>query len=500
MGCPRNNSTSSVALHTSSLSPNSFFLSLTSTSACNLLRPFHALLDSGSSHSFVNEAFVVNNKFKFSYLPNPIPLRMFDGSTPSNVSKKVRMPITFSTGETHHLEFFVTMLDENYSLVLGYDWLARYNLSIDWTETKIMFREPKHLKGKMVSRKKVDIYMVSALTMAKICRDLGTPNFMISMTNLTPLQVTAADTLNNILAEYHDFSDVFSGEKAGTLTPHRPYDLQINIKEGVKPIHRPIYSLSPPELTALWEFLKEHTRSGFICPSKSPWGSPILFVKQKDGSLRLCMDFRTLNRVMEKDCYPLPLTFDLLMSPTPARIYSKIDLKHAYHLVCITEGDEPKTAFRTCYGSYEWQVMPFGLSNTPVAFQRFINEVLRDLMDICMVGYLDNILIYSDSLEDHWDHIHEVLCRLCTAGLYTNLKKCKFHMDTVEYLRFILSPKGLQMDPAKVSMILDWPEPWKVQDVQAFLGFANFYRRFIHNYSEITLPLNHLCKNPTTWQ
>ena len=119
--------------------------------------------------------------------------------------------------------------------------------------------------------------------------------------------------------------------------------------------------------------------------------------------------------------------------------------------------------------------MPFRLSNAPVAFQRFINEVLRDLMDICTVGYLDNILVYLDSLEDHRDHVHEVLCCLRTAGLYANLKKCKFHTDTVEYLRFILSPKGLQMDPTKVSAILDWPKPQKVWDVQAFLSFANFY-------------------------
>src|SRR5258707_15006155 len=143
--------------------------------------------------------------------------------------------------------------------------------------------------------------------------------------------------------------------------------------------------------------------------------------------------------------------------------------------------------------------MPFRLFNVPVAFQRFINEVLRDLMDICMVGYLDDILIYLDSLEDHRDHVREVLHHLRMAGLYANLKKCKFHMDTVEYLGFILSPKGLQMDPTKVSMIQDWPEPRKVRDVQAFLGFANFYQRFIHDYLETTLPLNHLCKKSTTW-
>src|SRR6266436_2862947 len=319
------------------------------------------------------------------------------------------------------------------------------------------------------------------------------------MTNLNLLQVTATEILDSIPAEYHEFCDVFSGEKVGTLAPHRPYDLQINVEEGVKPIHGPIYSLSPPELVALREFLEEHTRNGFIHPSKSPWGSPVLFVKKKDGSLHLCVDFHALNRVTEKDHYPLPLISDLLTSPAPARIYSKIDLKHAYHLVCIAEGDEPKTAFRTRYSSYEWRVMPFGLSNVPAAFKRFINEVLRDLMDVCTVGYLDDILIYSDSLEDHRDHIREVLHRLRMAGLYANLKKCKFHTDTVEYLGFILSPKGLQMDPTKVSMIQDWPEPQKVRDVQAFLSFANFYWRFIHDYSETTLPLNHLCKKSTTW-
>jgi len=174
------------------------------------------------------------------------------------------------------------------------------------------------------------------------------------------------------------------------------------------------------------------------------------------------VDFCALNRVTEKDHYPLPLILDLLTSPAPARIYSKIDLKHAYHLVCITKGDKPKTTFHTCYGLYEWQVMPFGLSNAPVAFQRFINKVLVDMLDVCTVGYLDDILIYSDSLEDHWNHIHEALHCLHNAGLYTNLKKCKFHTDTVEYLRFILSPKGLQMDPTKVSAIQEWPEPQKV--------------------------------------
>src|SRR5258707_14434495 len=158
-------------------------------------------------------------------------------------------------------------------------------------ETKITFRELKNLKKELASGGKIDIRMVNTVKMTKLCKDPGTSTFVISTTDLNPLQVAATEILDSIPAEYHEFHDIFSGEKAGTLALHRPYDLQINVEEGAKPIHRPIYSLSPPELAALQEFLKEHTRNGFIHPSKSPWGSPVLFVKKKDGSLHLCMDF-----------------------------------------------------------------------------------------------------------------------------------------------------------------------------------------------------------------
>jgi len=215
--------------------------------------------------------------------------------------------------------------------------------------------------------------------------------------------------MGGIPVEYHEFHEVFSGTKANTLPPHRPYDLQISLEEGAKPFHGPIYSLSPPELTALQEFLEEHTRNGFIRPTKSLWGAPVLFVKKKDRSLRLCVNFHALNKVTEKDHYPLPLVTDLLNAPGPARIYSKIDLKHTYHLVHIAEGDEPKMAFQTHYGSFEWRVMPFGLSNAPAVFQRFINDVLEGLLDVCTIGYIDDILVYSNSLEEHKDHVQEVL-------------------------------------------------------------------------------------------
>jgi len=185
----------------------------------------------------------------------------------------------------------------------------------------------------------------------------------------------------------------------------------------------------------------------------SPHGALVLFVKKKDGSLRLCIDFCGLNKITKKDRYPLPLISDLLDSPCKACIYTKIDLQHVYHLVCIAKGDEWKTAFWTRYGAFEWSVMPFGLTNTLASFQRFMNDLFSDLLDVCIVVYLDDILIYSDDIMQHWEHIKEVLKRLRKAGLYAKVEKCEFHLDSVEYLGYVLSPSGLTMSDAKVKTI-----------------------------------------------
>ena len=197
----------------------------------------------------------------------------------------------------------------------------------------------------------------------------------------------------------------------------------------------------------------------FIHPSRSLGGAPVLFVHKKDGSLCLCVDFRGLNKITKKDCYPLPHISDLLDSLRKARFYTKVNLHHAYHLVHIQEGDEWKTTFRTRYSSFEWHVMPFGLTNTPAAFQRFMNDIFGDLLNVCMLVYLDDILIYSNSEEEHIRHVHEVLRCLQQHNLYTRADKCFFHVQTVEYLGYILSPSGLTMAADKVQVIQDWPEP-----------------------------------------
>src|SRR3979490_455430 len=230
--------------------------------------------------------------------------------------------------------------------------------------------------------------------------DLSATNISARSVKVSPVSSVPVD-LENVPKEYHDFADVFSKAKAETLGPHRPYDLKITLEDGTKMPHPPLYSLSNSELEALHMFIDEHLKLGFIRSSRSPHAAPILFVRKKDGSLRLCVDFWALNKVTKKDHYPLALISDLLDAPRKAQIYSKIDLRHAYHLIRIAEGEEWKTAFKTRYGSYKWLVMPFGLTNAPVAFQRFMNDILGDLLDHCTVAYIDDILIYLESLEQH---------------------------------------------------------------------------------------------------
>ena len=181
------------------------------------------------------------------------------------------------------------------------------------------------------------------------------------------------------------------------------------MEPGTEPPLGRIIPLSPCELEALHKFLDENLANGFISPSNSPHGAPVLFAPKKNGKLQLCVDFRGLNKITKKDRYPLPLISDLLDVPGKAKIYTKLDLKHAFHLVRIAAGDEWKMTFQTCYGSFEWNVMPFGLTNAPAAFQRFINTVFADILDIFVIVYMDNILIYSDNPEQHCKHVQEVL-------------------------------------------------------------------------------------------
>lgn len=300
--------------------------------------------------------------------------------------------------------------------------------------------------------------------------------------------------------EFHKYLQVFVQSNAEKLPQHTLYDHAIVLEGDAQPKFGPIYPLSAVELKALDEYLQKNLANGFIRPSTSSAGSPILFVKKSDGSLRLCVDYRQLNKITRKNRYPLPLIHENLDRLQEATIFTKLDLAQAYHQIRIKEGDEWKTAFRTRYGLFEYQVMPFGLTNAPASFQNLINDVLRDLLDHSVIVYMDDILIFSKDKQQHVKDVIAVLERLSKNNLWAKAEKCEFFKDEIGYLGFLVSSRGTRMDPEKVKSVAEWQTPKNVHDIQVFLGFANFYRHFIKNFSKITSPITALLKKGNTFK
>ncbi len=312
-------------------------------------------------------------------------------------------------------------------------------------------------------------------------------------------QKKAAD-LSNVPAEYLDLKEVFSKSRAASLPPHRPYDCAIDLLPGKSPPKGKLYSLSVPEREAMENYISDSLASGFIQPSSSPTGAGFFFVGKKDGSLRPCIDYRELNNITVKNTYPLPLMSSAFERLQGASVFTKLDLRNAYHLVRIRKGDEWKTAFNTPRGHFEYLVMPFGLSNSPAVFQALVNDVLRDMVDQFIYVYLDDILIFSSSLQEHVQHVRRVLQRLLENGLFVKAEKCDFHAQSVSFLGYIISSEGMRMDPDKVKAVMDWPSPDSRKALQRFLGFTNFYRQFIRNFSQLAAPLTALTSPRTTFR
>jgi len=252
--------------------------------------------------------------------------------------------------------------------------------------------------------------------------------------------------------------------------------------------------MSREELLVLRKTLSELLSKGFIRASSSPAGAPVLFVHKPGGGLRFCVDYRGLNAVTRPDRYPLPLFKETLANLSKAKWFTKLDVRAAFHKLRIKKGDEWKTAFRTRFGLYEWLVTPFGLSGAPASFQRYINNALREHLDNCASPYMDDTLIYgSGTQEEHEEDVKRVLDALAAAGLYLDIGKCEFSVKSTRYLGFIVEAgRGIRMDPEKLRAIREWEAPKTIRGVRSFLGFANFYRQFIRNYSQIASPLTSL--------
>jgi hypothetical protein len=254
-------------------------------------------------------------------------------------------------------------------------------------------------------------------------------------------------------------------EAADRLPEHKPYDYAIDLKEGETPPWGPVYALNEVELEILREWLKEILWMGKIRPSKSPAAALILFVPKPHGrGLRLCVDYRGINKITIANRYPLPLMLELQDRVRGAKFFTKIDLKNGYHLFWIKEGDEWKTAFRCRYGLYEFLVMPFGLTNIPATFQDMMNHIFRDMLDQGVIAYIDDILIYAEIEEKHDELVKEVLKRLEENGLVISPEKCVWARNKVEFLGYIISEEGIEMAKDKVETVLIWEPPKSLQE------------------------------------
>jgi hypothetical protein len=279
------------------------------------------------------------------------------------------------------------------------------------------------------------------------------------------------------LSVVKEFAYVFPEELPG-MPPERELEFTIDLKPGTEPIARTPYRMSTPELQELKMQLKELLDLGLIRPSMSPWGAPVIFIRKKDGSWRLCIDSRQLNKATIKNQYPLPRIDDLFNQMKGATVFSKIDLRSGYHQLRIKEDDIPKTAFKMRFGHYEFTVLPFGLTNAPGVFMSLMNRVFREYLDKFVQVFIDDILIYSRTTKEHDEHLRLVLQCLREHKLYGKLSKCSFYQSRIHYLGHVISGEGIAVDPSKVEAIMEWPAPTNVTEVRSFMGLAGYYRRF----------------------
>ena len=330
--------------------------------------------------------------------------------------------------------------------------------------------------------------LVEQLSNLIICKGTLTCTTTLLETCVLPPQV------KDLLKE---FDDIFSKESPIGLPPFRGIEYQIDLFLGASLPNKPAYRTNPEETREIESQVQYLLEKGWVQKSLSPYVVPVLLVPKKDGKWRMCCDCRAINNITIKYRHIIPRLDDMLDELHRSIIFSKIDLKSGYHQIRIKEGDEWKTAFKIKFGLYEWLVMSFGLTNASSTFMRLMNHVLRDCIGKYAVVYFDDILVYSQILEDHLRHLKEVLLVLRVKSLIANSDKCTFCVDSVVFLGFVVNTNGLHVDPEKIKAIQEWPTPQNVGDVRSFHGLASFYRRFVPNFSSLASPLNELVKKDT---
>jgi len=450
----------------------------------------HTLFDSGATHCFVSPELVKIGGFRKEPNTDYGMVRAAGGQAmyPTGLVRGISVVVN---GVNMPADLIIVPL-KKHDVILGMDWLGKYKAHIDCHRGRIQFERDEGMLKFQGIRTTSGSLVISAIQAERM---LG-KGCEAYLATITTKEVGASAELKDIPI-VNEFSDVFVAVSG--VPPDRSDPFTIELEPGTTPISKAPYRMAPAEMAELKKQLEELLDKGFIRPSSSPWGAPVLFVKKKDGSFRLCIDYRGLNKVTVKNKYPLPRIDELMDQLGGAQWFSKIDLASGYHQIPIEPTDVRKTAFRTRYGHFEFVVMPFGLTNAPAAFMKMMNGVFRDFLDEFVIIFIDDILVYSKSWEAHQEHLRAVLERLREHELFAKLSKCSFWQRSVGFLGHVISDQGVSVDPEKIRSIKEWPRPRNATEIRSFLGLAGYYRRFVRSFASMAQPLSRLTGKDTAF-
>lgn len=508
------------------------------------------LIDSGASGNFVGEDFLKKSSYKIQALTQPVEVEVANGTLVRSLGT-CTLPVKLQSYKGNVTALVLPTIVPGIDYILGQPWLLANKVKLDYAAVTCSIHSTKRRTIVVAGthpdkpsrettprvhyvRQALNVMatnhtgsaapkIVSAHAAAKALRSGahgmivhviketdGTPSIQLisrkspgtmmcspkAVRSLLTTEVIQTDQrIAKLIKEFHD---VFADLPAG-LPPKRDIGHTIPLTPDATPQFRPIYRLSPVESEELRKHIATLLEQGFIEPSNSPWGAPILFVAKKDGTLRLCVDYRALNKVTQKDRYPLPRIDDLFDQLRGAQVFSSLDLQQGYHQVRVTDEDVPKTAFRTPLGLFQYRVLCFGLTNAPATFMRLMNNILSPYIGKFVCVYLDDILIYSKTEEEHLSHLRAVLGTLRLHRLHAKESKCEFFKDKVKFLGHVVCKDGIAVDPDKVAVVKTWPPPRSAADIRSFLGLSNYFRKFIRGYSGTVAPLIALTKEGAAW-
>ncbi|XP_044500293.1 uncharacterized protein LOC123221524 [Mangifera indica] len=452
------------------------------------------LLDSGATHNFISDRMV--SELQIPIKPAKFTVLLGDNRKVSGIGrcKDVELMVQGVRIVQDFLPFKLGGVD----MILGIDWLSRLGeVKSNWGKQTMRFEwegQKVELKGD-VSLSKLES---SVSTLLKIISNGGHGFCLKSGEEADTCEAEINEILPTLVPLLNEFEDLFRDPHG--LPPERERDHAIRLIEGAQPPNLRPYRYPHFQKNEIERMVKEMLMAGIIRSSVSPYSSPVLLVRKKDGGWRFCVDYRALNRITIPDKFPIPTIDELLDELAGAVIFSKLDLRSGYHQIKVKESDVEKTAFRTHDGHYEFLVMPFGLSNAPATFQGLMNDIFRPYLRKFVLVFFDDILVYSKGLNDHCQHLREVFAVLRNHQLVVNRKKCQFGRDKMSYLGHVVSREGVEADPKKISDMQNWPAPRDLRDLRGFLGLTGYYRRFVRGYGKIAEPLTNLLKkNSFRW-